>query len=97
MDYKLKGKTNNGNLYEYPQMVMYSLLQALKPSDKKLVYHLAPYGYHPAKCTSENFKHDNKPIKFNLVVEYFGVKFMTKSNMVHLHHTLKRNYTLTMI
>ena len=70
MDYNLKGKTNNGHLYEDPQMVMYSLPQALTPAEKKLVYHLAPYGYHPVNCTSENFKHDNKPIKFNLVVEY---------------------------
>eukprot|EP00978_Attheya_sp_CCMP212_P006674 scaffold15489_cov53-Attheya_sp.AAC.2 len=59
---------------------MYGLPQAgiLFLADKRLVKHLATYGYVKAPRTPGLFRHITRPVTFCLVVDDFAIKYVGK-------------------
>ena len=41
-------------------------------------------GYHPFQITIGMCKHNNVPLNFNLVVDKFGIEYITKSDLLTL-------------
>ena len=54
--------------------------------------HLAPHGYYPSKRTPGLWLHKTRPISFTLVVNDFGVKYMSKKDINHLFDIIKEKY-----
>ena len=71
--YNLQGKAQN-EIREYMD-----LPQSRRIAHDTIVNHLDLYGYHPSSKTSGLWTHKNQPIKFTLVVNDFGVKYLGKS------------------
>ena len=55
---------------------IYRLPQADILANKLLRKSLVPHGYYELPHTPDLWKHINKPIKFSLVVDDFGVKYV---------------------
>ena len=70
--------------------------QAGKVANKRLVNHLAKYGYPPCKRTPALWKYKIRPITFTLCVDNFGIKYVGKQHINHLLHALQYLYTITM-
>ena len=56
---------------------------------------LAPFGFKEHKNTPGLWYHETRPISFTLVVDDFGVKNISKDDVVHLMKSLHSRYTLT--
>ena len=74
---------------------MYGLKQAGIIPHRKLIKHLAPYGYHPVPFTPVLWKHDTKHTMFTLVVDNFSINYMKISDAEHLLSALRDKYTIT--
>ena len=57
--------------------------------------HLLPFGYKPAPITSRLWCQKNNGITFNIVVEYFGIKFQRGEDNQHLINELQQKYEIT--
>ena len=68
---------------------IYGLPQAGVLANKILKKRLAPSGYYEMPHTLGLWKHVSCPIAFTLVVDDFGVKYVSKKNAVHLVTALK--------
>ena len=69
--------------------------QAGRIAHDALVKHLEPYGCHPSSKTPGLWKHNMRPIKFTLVVDDFGVKYLGKEHSLHLKVALEEKYKVT--
>ena len=94
-EYNIDELAHNGRVLTEIRTGMYGLPQAGRMAYEKLVNHLADDGYRPTGHTPGLFKHDTRPVLFNLVVDDFGVKFVGKENVEHLISTLKKHYDIT--
>ena len=94
-EYNIKELAQNGRVLTEIRTGMYGLPQAGRMAYTKLVNHLADDGYRPTGHTPGLFKHDTRPVTFNLVVDDFGVKFVGEENVAHLIATLKKHYDIT--
>ena len=74
---------------------MYGIPQEVRIAHDDLVKKLGPYGYHPSRKTIGLWTYKNWPIKFTLVVDDFGVKYLGKENSLHLKAVLEYKYTVT--
>jgi len=70
---------------------MYGLPQARYIANDQLIPILKAAGYHQAKNTPGLFKHLWQPITFSLVVDDFGIKYVSKEHADHLIHTLEKS------
>jgi hypothetical protein len=75
--------------------VVWGLPQAGILANKQLRRKLAPFGYQECKNTPGLWYHETRPITFTLVVDDFGVKYISKEDVDHLIVSLQSNYTLT--
>lgn len=81
-----------GNVYFKVHKGMYGLPQASLIAYKQLKSHLGPAGYSPCHHTPGLWKHETCNILFCLVVEYFGVEYVDKTDAEHLVMTLQEKY-----
>ena len=68
---------------------MYKLPQPGTVAKKCLEENLAPHGYFEVTHTPGLWKHITRPIYFSLVVDYFVMKYVDKSDADHLIAILK--------
>ena len=74
---------------------MYGLAQAGRLAQDKLLPHLLKHGYILDPSTPMLFKHRTRPIAFTLVVDDFGIKYLSTDDTDHLFATLRKLYTIT--
>ena len=94
-EYNLENKIKNGKILAEIRTGMYGLPQAGRMAYKKLVKHLASYGYFPTGHTPGLFKHLTRPVLFCLVVDDFGAKIVGRHHGQHLIDCLKNHYDIT--
>ena len=71
---------------------MYGLPQAGILAEKQLIHFLSSYGYAPVCQTPGLWCHTWLPISFCLVVDDFGVKYISKEHTNHLIQCLHNHY-----
>jgi len=84
----------NGYVYVEIRKAIYGLRHAGVLANKLLEEPLAPKGYSEVPHLSGLWKHISHPIKFTLVVDYFGVKYAGKKHTDHLINALKHYYKI---
>ena len=77
------------------QKGMPGLRQAAILAYKHLKNSLEPYGYKPIPGTVGLWKHDERPTKFCLCVDDFGVKYWSKEDAQHLCNAVGANFRYT--
>ena len=53
---------------------------------------MVPYGYTPVKFTLGLWKNNSNNVIFALIVNNFGIKYISKENAEHLVNTLWNKY-----
>ena len=74
---------------------MYGLLQADSLAHDLLEQHLNQEGYMQSNIGSGLWKHKTHGIRFVLVMDDFGIKYLKKEDLDHTIHVLKRHYDVT--
>ena len=64
-------------------------------ANKRLHCKLAPFGYFESVNTPGLWTHKSCPISFTLVVNEFGVKYVSQEDVDHLIKSIKSMYSLT--
>ncbi len=82
--YRLYGMENSCFVYFEIRRCMYGLPQAGCLSQIRLIQHLAHHGYHQCPNTPCLFRHRTRDIMFSLVVDDFGVRYGSQSDIDHL-------------
>ena len=62
--------------------------------NQDLIKHLAPHGYYPSKKTLGLWFHKTRPISFTVVVDDFGMKYLSKDDINHLIDAIKEQYPI---
>ncbi len=89
---------HNDAVYFEIRKCMYSLPQAGRLSQLRLISHLAKHGYHQCPSTPclMCLQHETLDVTFCLVVDDFGIRYGSQSDADHLIATLRTNeYELT--
>ena len=86
--YNLPDKIHNDYIYYKVKKGMYGLKQAAILAYKLLIKQLAIDGYHPIPLTNGLFKHNKRKTIFALCVDYFGIKYYSTEDLLHLQNTL---------
>ncbi|KAL7476512.1 hypothetical protein ACHAW6_002370 [Cyclotella cf. meneghiniana] len=95
-EYKLHEKvTSDGFVYMMVVQGMYSLPQAGCLGHDLLEERLNKEGYFQSKTVSGLWSHKIRDIKFVLVVDNFGIKYIKQTDLDHLIQTLKKHYQVT--
>ena len=92
--YNLRNKAQNGFVYIEIRKGMYGLPQAGILANKLLKERLALDGYTEQQHTPGLFKHNKRPVWFNLTVDDFGIKYIGENNLDHLFATLRKYYEI---
>ena len=74
---------------------IYRLPQAGWIAHYSMLKHLEKYGYHPSIKKPRLCKHNSRPIKFTLMVDDFGVKYLGKEHALHVKSALETKYKVT--
>ena len=74
---------------------MYGLKQAARLAYDELVANLAKHGYKPDPISPNIWSHTDRPTKFCLCVDDFGIKYHSQEDANHLITALKTNYEIT--
>ena len=85
----------NGSVHIVVNCGMYGLPQSGLLANKLLEKLLNKRGYHQSEIVPGLWKHKWRPVRFTLVVDDFGVKYVGKEHAEHLKNTLEENYTVT--
>jgi hypothetical protein len=93
--YNLNKHAYNGYIYIKMQRAVWGLPQAGIFGNKRLRRKLAPLGYSECVNMPGLWHHENQPISFTLVVNVFGVKYVSKNNVNHLIESIKLTCTLS--
>ena len=93
--YSMEASAHNGFVYLEIRKAIYGLPQAGILANKLLRKRLAPHGYFEVAHTPGLWKHVTRPIKFTLVVDDFGVKYVGKEHANHLLKILHQHYNTT--
>jgi hypothetical protein len=93
--YDLKKHSKNEWVYLEMRRAMRGLPQAGILANKCLQRKLAPFGYYECVNTPSMWYHELRPITFTLVVDNFGIKYVSQDNIDHLIASVKVTYTLT--
>ncbi len=95
LEYNLLNKVNaNGNVYCKVRWGMYGLPQAGIIAQNLLEKFLLTSGYKQSQITPRYRMHTWRPINFVLVVNNFGIKYISKEHVHHLINTLKQDYKI---
>ena len=90
--YKLRDKViPHGYVYIMATKGMYGLPQAGLIANELLEKRLNKHGYWQSKLVPGLWKHNTRPIKFTLVVDDFGVKYVREEHNHHLQRVLKQH------
>jgi hypothetical protein len=84
--------THDGCIYCEIQKGVYGLPQARIIAQQLLEKRLKAHGYSQSTITLGLWKHDTCPIRFSLVVNNFGVKYVGEENAQHLLDTVQKYY-----
>ena len=90
--YNLLENAKNGWVYVKIRKAIYGLPQAGKLANNQLKKHLGPAGYYEVAPTPDLYTYVTRPIQFSLVVDDFGVKYVSKEHADHLIRTLESHY-----
>jgi hypothetical protein len=82
--YELDQHAFNGFVHLELRQAVWGLPQAGILANKQLRGKLAPFGYQECKNTPGLWYHETRPITFTLVVDNFGVKYISKEDVNHL-------------
>jgi hypothetical protein len=82
--YQLYGLERSCFVYFEIRRCMYGLPQAGRLSQIRLIEHLARHGYRQCPNTPCLFRHRSRDIIFSLVVDDFGVRYGSQSDIDHL-------------
>jgi hypothetical protein len=93
--YKLKEKEHKGRVLARIDKGMYGLPQAGLLAYQQLCTHLAKHGYHLAGHTPCLFRHNTRPTVFSLIVDDFGVMYLSDDDSNHLVAALREKYVIT--
>jgi hypothetical protein len=93
--YGLLHKVIKGHIYLKMQRAVWGLPQAGTLANKLLCKQLDPHGYNKCKQMPGLWKHKTRHISFTLVVDNFGVNYVSKDDVNHLIKFLKQKYKLT--
>ena len=93
--YKLTNLLHKGMIYVEIQKGMPGLKQAGKIAHDRLREHFKKYGYAPVQRTPVLWKHNSTKIVFSLVVDDFGIKYIGKTDALHLIQALQNSYEIT--
>ena len=74
---------------------MTGLKQVGRIANDRLKAYLAHFGFSPVTRTPALWKHTTKTIIFSLVVDDFGVKYISKENSEHLIQSFQKLYTIS--
>jgi hypothetical protein len=88
--YRLIEKVLNRYIYIEIRKCMYGLPQAGILANKLLKERLARHGYFEQNHTPGLWKHVSCPVWFNLCVDDFGIKYIGKEHLQHLHDALRK-------
>ena len=95
MEYNLINISHSKYIYCEIQKGMYVLPQAVILANQQLVQRLEPKGYLTWKHTPGLWRHKWRPIKFSLVVDEFGVKYIGKQHADHLINCIREHYQVS--
>ncbi len=84
--------TPDGNVYCEIQKDMYGLPQAGIIAQELLADRLKNHGYTQSETTPGLWKHNSHPNAFSLVVNDFGMKYVSKENVQHLLRMIQKYY-----
>ena len=90
-EYNIADLAENGRVLAEFRTGMYGIPQTGRLSYLKLTQHLADEDFFPTGRTPGLFKHNTRPILFNLVVGNFDVKFVGNENAKHLITCLRKH------
>ena len=94
--YRLKDKVDaKGFVYVKIMKGMYGLPHAGIIAQKLLEELLNKHCYHQSKFTPGLWTNESRPICFSLVVDGFGVKYVSKEDAQHLMEVLEEHYTIS--
>ncbi len=85
----------NGSIYIRSKRGMYGFPQAELLANKLLEKCLNKHEYRRSKLAPGLWKHNTRPIQFTLVVNNFGMKYVSKEHAHHLKNALEEHYKLT--
>jgi hypothetical protein len=88
--YSLLDKALNGCIYMEFCKGMYGLPQVGILANKLLKNHLAKHGYFEQPHTPGLWKHESRPVRFNLAVDDFGIKYIGEEHLQHLYNALQK-------
>jgi uncharacterized protein YktA (UPF0223 family) len=95
-EYKLDEKaTADGWIYIKVIRGMYGLPQAGSLGHDLLETRLNAEGYFQSKLVSGMWKHKTRDIKFVLIVDDFGIKYIKEADLDHLIAALEKHYEVT--
>jgi hypothetical protein len=87
--YQLNNKVLKDYIYMEIRKGMYGLPQAGILANKLLKKRLAKHGYFKQPHTPGLFSHKSRPIRFNLAVDDFRIKYIGKVTLQHLYNSLQ--------
>ncbi|KAL7483042.1 hypothetical protein ACHAW6_008693 [Cyclotella cf. meneghiniana] len=94
--YKLREKaTPDGYVYLRVGKGMYGLPQAGSLGHDLLEERLNQAGYYQSKIAPGLWRHKTRNLRFVLVVDDFGIKYLRKEDLDHLIQTLEKYYKVT--
>ena len=94
-NYNLWPLVHNGFVTCLIKKGMYGLPHAGRIAYDDLITHLEPHGYYPAPHTAGLWLHKTLPTVFSLIVDDFLVKYMNKTDAMHLVNALKGKYVVS--
>ena len=87
--YNLNELAFDGWVHIEMRRAVWGLPQAGILANKRLRRKLAPFGYSECVNTPGLWTHESRPISFTLVVDDFGVKYVTQDDVDHLIASIK--------
>jgi hypothetical protein len=93
--YDLNTHAKDGWVHLEMRRAVWGLPQAGILANKRLRQKLAPFGYSECVDTPGLWIHQTRPISFTLIVDNFGVKYVSQVDVDHLIASVRSTYTLT--
>ncbi len=94
-EFKLHDFVHNDSVLFEVNKTMYGLPQAGKLAQDALILHLSEHGYLQDSIVAGLFKHATNGTVFTLVVDDFGIKYLTRDGADHLIAALQTKYKIT--
>jgi hypothetical protein len=95
LQYELHDLVENGYVHVEIRKGMYGLKQAGLLANERLQDHLLQHGFKQATHTPGLFSHVTRPIRFTLIVDDFGTKYIGREHAEYLMAVLEKLYVIT--